>query len=269
MSESTSSFAPNLSDTVVAVSFIRKRNALLMRGDFGTLFVDSMLHVADHRLNYGEQAGRLLKEGLASFVLYCASRPRPEHVAWTINLQEPLLNIFLAGDNEDGLVTGRVFTEEVKRGAQNLFYSDIVPRRGESARRSIVRFEGSALFAAAEAYFASSEQRLARYFELGGDDYALLVSHPDCDVDWLRHASATTVRSLPEDETLTLIERRQYHWECGCTQEKIMRVVAQAYHGDTQAMFAGEETMRAQCPRCGAVHTITREAMEAFLAQST
>jgi len=184
-------------------------------------------------------------------------------------MQEPLLNIFLAGDNEDCLVTGRVFTEEVRRGAQNLFYSDIVPRRGEAPRRSIVRFDGTGLFGAAETYYSGSEQRVARYFELGGDEFALLVSHPDCDLDWLKHASATTIRGLAEEETVTLIERRQYHWECGCTQEKIMRVVAQAYHGDTQAMFSGEETIRAQCPRCGAVHTITREAMEAFLAQST
>jgi len=84
MPESTSSFAPNLSDTVISVSFVRKRNALLMRGDLGTLFVDYMLHVADHRLNYDEEAGRLLKEGLAAFVLHCASRPRHEHIAWTI-----------------------------------------------------------------------------------------------------------------------------------------------------------------------------------------
>jgi molecular chaperone Hsp33 len=268
MAESTSSFAPNLSDTVITVSFVRKRNVLVMRGDLGTLFIDYMLHVADHRLNYDEAAGRLLKEGLAAFVLHCASRPRLEHIAWTLNMQKPLLNIFLAGDNEDCLVTGRVFTEEVRRGEQNLFYSDIVPRRGEPARRSIVRFNGAQLFAAAETYYEGSEQRTARYFELGGDEYALLVSHPDCDLDWLRHANATTVRSLAEEETVALIERRQYHWECGCTQEKIMRVVAQAYHGDTAAMFAEEETMRAQCPRCGAVHTITREAMEAFLTES-
>ncbi|HVU17733.1 MAG TPA: Hsp33 family molecular chaperone HslO [Candidatus Didemnitutus sp.] len=268
MAESSSSFAPILSDTLVTVSFVRNRNALLMRGDLGTLFVDYMLHVSDNRLNYSEEAGRLLKEGLAAFVLHCASRPRMEHIAWTVNLQKPLLNLFLAGDNEDCLVTGRVFTEEVRRGSENLFYSDIVPRRGEPTRRSIVKFEGAAMFAAAEAYYEGSEQRLARYFELGGDDFALLISHPDCDLEWLRRATADTVRNLHEQETVTLIERRKYHWECGCTQEKIMRVVAQACHGDAQTMFEGEETLRAQCPRCGAVYTITREAMEAFLAES-
>src|SRR5262249_33402969 len=145
-----------------------------------------------------EEAGRLLKEGLAAFVLHCASRPRMEHIAWTVNLQKPLLNLFLAGDNEDCLVTGRVFTEEVRRGADNLFYSDIVPRRGEATRRSIVKFDGSAMFAAAEAYYEGSEQRLARYFELGGDDFALLISHPDCDLDWLRGATMDTVRNLHE-----------------------------------------------------------------------
>jgi molecular chaperone Hsp33 len=268
MAESTSSFAPQLSSTVITVNFVRQRNALLVHGDLGTLFVDFMLHVADHGLNYGEGEGGMLKEGLAVFVLHCASRPLQEHIAWTLNFQRPRLNIFLAGDNEDCTVTGRVFTEDVRQGERNLFYSDIVARRGLQPRRSIVHFDGADLFTAAEAYYAGSEQRVARFFELSGDEHALLLSHPDCDLAWLRSVDEATVRALAETETLALIEQRRYRWFCGCTQEKIMRVVAQAYYGDAAAMFGQDETIRAQCPRCGARHVITREAMEAWLTQS-
>lgn len=267
MAESTSSLSPQLSSTVITVQFVRRRNVLLVRGDLGTLFVDFMLHVADHGLGYGEGEGSMLKEGLAAFVLHCASRPLQEHIAWTLNFQRPRLNMFFAGDNEDCTVTGRLFTEDVRHGEHNLFYSDIVARRGLQPRRSIVHFDGADLFAAAETYYAGSEQRVARFFELGGDEYALLVSHPDCDVTWLRAVDTAAVRGLAETETLALIEQRRYRWACGCTQEKIMRVVAQAYYGDAVAMFGGEETIRAQCPRCGARHIITREAMEAWLTQ--
>jgi len=268
MDQSTSSFAPHLSSTVLSVTFVRRRNALLVRGDLGPLFIDFMLHAADNRLDYSSQAGRMMKEGLAAFALHCASRPRGEHLAWTLNFQEPLINLFFTGDNEDCLVAGRVFAEDVRRGQNNLLYIDIVARRGQPPRRSVVTFDGAGLFGAAEAYYARSEQRHARYFDLGGDEFALLVSHPDCDLGWLHTVEAAAVRSLPDTETLSLIERRQYRWQCGCTQEKLMRVIAQAYQGDARAMFAGEETIRAQCPRCAAVHAITREAMEAHLAQT-
>jgi molecular chaperone Hsp33 len=267
-SSSSSSMAPQLSETIISVSFVRHRNVLLVKGDLSPLFVDYLLHVQDHGLNYGELPGFMLKEGLAAFVLHCASRPRNEHIAWTLNFQQPLMNLFLAGDNEDCTVVGRLFTEGVKWNERNLFYSDIVTRRGEQPRRSIVHFGGTSLFTASETYYAASEQRTARYFDLGNDEYALLVSHPDCDLAWLQGLGISAVRALDENETLTLIEQRRYHWSCGCNQEKIMRVIAQAYNGDPDAIFGGEETIRAQCPRCAAIHTITREAMEAYRAKS-
>jgi molecular chaperone Hsp33 len=268
MDTSTSSFAPHLSSTIVSVNFVRNRNALLVRADLGALFVDFMLHAADNRLDYSEQAGRMMKEGLAAFALHCASRPRGEHLAWTLNFQEPLLNLFFTGDNEDCLIAGRVFSDDVRRGQQNLLYSDIVARRGQQPRRSVVHFDGTSLFGAAEAYYARSEQRSARYFELGGDEFALLLSHPDCDLVWLHTVDAAGIRAMSDKETLSLIERREYRWQCGCTQTKLMRVISQTYKGDMRAMFAGEQTIRAQCPRCAAVHVITQEAMAAYLAEA-
>jgi len=251
----------------ITVDFVRHRNVLLVRGDLSPLFVDYYLHLADHGLKYETPLDRLLKDGLAAFALHCASRPRNEHLAWTINLQDPRVNLFLAGDNEDCTVVGRVFTENVREAERNVFYADLVPRRGAEKRRSVVNFDGSDLFRAVETYYATSEQRTARYFDLGEDNYAMLISHPDCDEVWLRQVDVGGVKALAKNETLARIERRAYRWNCGCTQQKIMSALAPAAREDFAGLFGEQDSIHVQCPRCAAMHFISREAMEAYLAE--
>ncbi len=252
--------------TVVTVDFVRHRNALLARADLGPLFTDHYLHLADHQQRFTPEQDGLFRTALAAFTLHCASRPLQEHLAWTLSLQEPRLNLFLAGDNEDCTVTGRLFLENVRVAAENVFFSDIVPRRGAEPRRSVVNFRGGDLRAAVEGYYARSEQRPARFFELGGDDYALLVAHPDCDLGWFGTVDAESVRHLAAAETVTHIQSRNYGWHCGCTQQKILGAIAPAFRADPEGLFGEGETIRVECPRCAAAHTLTREAMEAFLA---
>jgi molecular chaperone Hsp33 len=252
----------------VTVDFVRHRNALLVRAELGPLFTDYYLHLADNQLRYTPEQDGIFRNGLAAFTLHCASRPRPEHLAWTLSFQEPRLNLFLAGDNEDGTVVGRLFTENVRPAAQNTFYGDIVPRRGMESRRSVVNFFGSDAFAAATDYYARSEQRPVRFFHLAGDEYAMLVSQPDCDLAWFSSVDAAAVGGLAGAETLARIERRLYRWQCGCTQQKILGAIAPAFRADPQGVFGDGESIRVECPRCAALYVLTREAMEAYLAGS-
>ncbi len=263
MSESTSE---PVNGAEIITEFVRHRNVLITRGDLSPLFVDYYLHLADNQLKPAPEHDRLFKQALAAFALHCASRPRYEHLAWTISLQEPRLNLFLAGDNEDCTVTGRIFTENVREAEKNVFYSDLMPRRGAEKRRSVVNFDGTDLFRAVEQYYDTSEQRPARYFDLGEDQFAMLVSHPDCDEAWLRQVDLAGVKSLSQDETVSRIERRAYRWACGCTQQKIMGALAPAARAGIDAVFGEQESIHVQCPRCAAAHLITREAMEAYLA---
>jgi molecular chaperone Hsp33 len=257
-----------LSGAIVTVDFIRHRNALLVRGELSPLFTDYYLHLADHKLRYTPEQDTIFKDALAAFALHAAARPLQEHIAWTLNFQEPRLNVFLAADNEDCTLTGRLFTENVRAAAQNTFYCDIVPRRGAETRRSVVNFFGADTFAAVTDYHARSEQRPVRYFHLADDDYAMLVSHPDCDLAWLAGLDGTGVRELAKAETLTRIDRRLYRWHCGCTQQKILGAIAPAFRADPAGVFGDHESIRVECPRCAAGHVLTREAMEAYLAQS-
>jgi molecular chaperone Hsp33 len=260
--------AQELNGAVVTVDFVRHRNAMLVRADLSPLFTDYYLHLADHQLRYTPEQAALFKTALAAFALHCASRPLNEHIAWTLNFQEPRLNLFLAGDNEDCTLTGRLFTENVREAADNVFYSDIVPRRGIEPRRSVVNFQGSDVLAAVSGYYARSEQQPVRFFDLGGDHYAMLVAQPDCDMAWFASIDAEGVRNPDAAETVARIQSRNYGWHCGCTQQKILGAIAPAFRADPEGLYGEAETIRVECPRCAAVHTLTREAMEAYVAES-
>ncbi len=268
MADSSSSFAPHLSSTVVTVDFIRHRNVMLVQADLGPLFVDYYLHMADNGLKFSPEYEALLRRGLITFTLHCASRPRYEHLAWTISLQQPRLNLFFSGDNEDCFVTGRLFTENVRVADKNVFYNELVPKRGVEKRRSVVNFEGADVFRAAETYYAESEQRPVRFFDLGEDKYAMLISHPDCDEPWLKQITSAGVSDVAKQETLARIEQRTYRWHCGCTQQKILGALAPMARAGIQDLFGESEMIQVQCPRCAARHSLTREVMEAYLADT-
>ncbi|GAB5562892.1 MAG: hypothetical protein SynsKO_45390 [Synoicihabitans sp.] len=245
--------------------FVRERNALLAAADFGPLFVDYYLHLADQNIRPDPEHDAMFKRALAGFVLHCASRPWNEMTAWTINFQSPLVNLFLTGDNEDGAVTGRVFTDNVKEMPENLFFADVIRGRGEK-RRSSVSFSGNDPLVAAEAFYTRSEQRGARFFDLGGESYALLTEHPDCDLTWFKAVTPAQIQSVHEDEETNLMERRIQRWHCGCNQKRMMQVLAPAFQADADGLFEDDPKIEIRCPRCGARHAVTREALEAFVA---
>ena len=259
---------PNLADAghEVSTHFVRVRNALVARADFGELFVDYYLHLGANEVKVAPEHDALFKRALVAFVLHGASRPRNELTAWTINFQEPRVNLFLTGDNETGAVTGRVFDENVKELPENIFYADVVRGRGEK-RRSAVTFAGADPIAAAEKFYAQSEQRLARFFQLGEEEWAMVTEHPDCDLPWLTALTAEAVRGLEQAESLGFLEKRVCRWHCGCNQARMMEVLAPAMRSDPEALFGEEQKIEIRCPRCGARHAITREALEAFVAE--
>lgn len=247
----------------VRTYFVRGRNALVARGEFSKIYVDYYLHVADCGLTVSAEEAEYAKGALAAVTLHSASRPRNERVAWTVNFQKPLLNVFAAGDNPLGTVVANVFSEGVKVAERNLFYADTI-RGDEPPRRSVVDFEGADFFAAAERFYAHSDQRLTRFFAHGEDDFVLVAAQPDCDLEWLAALDEEAVRQLDKSEVLSLLEQRHYRFECGCTQQRMMRVLLPTFRRDPDALYEGAEVIRMNCPRCGARHAITRESLEAM-----
>ncbi len=245
--------------------FVRGRNALVARGEFSQIYVDYYLHLADYAQKVDPDAAEYVKNALTAITLHGASRPRADRVAWTVNFQEPLLNVFASVDNPIGTVVATVFTEDVKAAASGLFYADVIPGRGES-RRSVVDFDTGEFFAAAERFYAHSEQRPSRFFHHSDDDYVLVGAQPDCDVEWLEGLTPEAIRRLDEDEEMSLLEQRYYRFECGCNQDRMMRALLPVFERDADDLFGDEAVIRMGCPRCGAKHAITREGLEAFAA---
>ncbi len=210
----------------------------------------------------------MLKEALAALTLHCASRPWNEAWAWTIHFREPLLNLFVTGDNRRGIIVGQIFTENVKNDGRNLFCADLTRERSDS-RRSTIEFTGSTPFAIVEEFYARSEQRPARYFRHGPEDFVMISAQPGCDMEWFYALDDDRVRALDQVETLALLETRSYRWGCGCSQDRMLTVLGPMMRTDPGALFGDEDLLRISCPRCGALHLITREALEAYVAETS
>lgn len=249
----------------VRTYFVRERNALVARAEFGELYVDYYLHQSQYGMRHRPAEDQMIKEALAAMTLHSASRPRNEITAWTIHFVNPLVNVFVTGDNQRGTVTGQVFTEDVKDDGRNLFMSDTV--RGHSpARRSVVQLPENEIFPSVEHYYGQSEQMPARLFRHDEEDFVLVCAHPDCDMPWFESLDDEAIRALDQAEDLSLLERRFYRWECGCDEKRMMGVLAPIMLRDAGSLFGDEPAIRMSCPRCGARYTITRESMEAHVA---
>jgi molecular chaperone Hsp33 len=249
----------------VRTYFVRNRNALVARADFGELYVDYYLHQGQHGYRHDPAHDAMLKEALGAVTLHCASRPWNETSAWTIHFSELQLNLFVTGDNTRGAVVGQVFTEDVKQDGRNLFMADTLRVPGEP-RRSVVELVSADIFKAVERYYQQSEQRPARLFRHAEEDFVMVSAHPDCDLKWFESLDDDAVRRIDESETLSLLETRHYRWECGCNEQRMMRVLAPVMRQSPDDLFGEDASLRMSCPRCGARYAITREALEAFVA---
>lgn len=250
----------------VRTYFVRGRNALVARADFEPLYVDYYLHQGTLGVQHAPFHDGMFKEALAALTLHCASRPWNEAAAWTIHFQQPRLNLFVTGDNTAGTVVGQLFTENVKDVGRNLFFCDQT-RDGQPVRRSSVEFDSVHPFRAAEHYYLQSEQRPARFFAHGEEDFVMVSAQPDADAQWIDSLDDNAIRALDRSEQLSLLETRTYRWHCGCTQARMMAALRPVMTSDPDGLFGDEPALRMRCPRCGQKFLITRESMEAFIAQ--
>ncbi len=247
----------------IVSSFVRGRNVLFAQANFSPLYVDYYLHLKDNRIEMQPVVDELLKTALAAFALHCVSRPRNEVLAWTINFQDPLLNLFLGGDTETGAVVGRAFTENIKEAEENVFYQEVV-KGNKPLHRSVVPFEGSDPLAAVESFYERSEQRPARFFRLDAETFAILSAHPDYDREWFANLGVEDVRNLSETEEVNPLETRLVKWRCGCNQIRILETLLPVWRQSPDELFLGEELIEVNCPRCAEKYRISREMMEAF-----
>ncbi len=253
--------SPDLSAVELRSYFVRKRNALLVRGRFSPLYLDYYLHLMQHGIQHVESLDQMLKDALAGLTLHLCSRPQDESCAWTIHVNEPQrANLFVTGSTRPGRVAGRVFTEEVRQEGEALFIAQTT-RPNHQTRQSMITFHGSDLLKAVEQFYTSSEQRLTRLFRLHEEEFVQIAAEPDCDETWLSKLTLENVLELEQTEHLTLLETRGYVFECGCSVERLMPIITRLPQDDLDHIFA-DGTAKITCPRCGAVFRTSKESFD-------
>jgi molecular chaperone Hsp33 len=245
--------------------FVRGRNALAVRGQFAPLYVDYYLHLSQHNLKLSQFQDGVMKDGLTALTLHLSSRPWNEQHAWTVHFQKPLVNLFLCGDNQTSKVTGRIFDRDVKETEQNLLFSQLIKSGLNEPRTSAIQFTGPNVFHAVEKFYEQSEQRLGRFFEYGEEDYVFITAQPQCDEAWLMSLDTETVRQMDQQEELSLLETRYYHFECGCSERRIWEVLLPHCRNGADDLFGSDEHLDVSCRRCAAHYRIQREQFEAYL----
>lgn len=252
--------------TLVFNRFVRSRNVLLSEMDASELFRQVDQHRNDNHITVPPEISPVFDPLLAAFTLHAASRPRNEMVAWTVRYADPVVSFFLAADAELGTVTGRFFQSNVKAAATGEMHQEL-HRPHREPHFSMVEFSGSTAQAAVHQFYNVSEQRPARFFELGNHRYVLVSAHPDYDEGWFTHLDLETVLHLESAETLNLLETRTFYWACGCSIGKISAMLAPMMKQDAEAIFGDEEVAKVNCPRCGATYPITRSELSKLAAE--
>lgn len=262
---------PGNADGIVEIrcDFVRNRSVLLTHGDLRPLFERWHRHHKENLLVTDPEHDALFENALAAFTLHLAGQSRNKHLTWTVNIGSPAVNLFLGGSTIDGWVTGRVFSENVATFDKGQFYQESIVG-GKGPFRSFASFDGAGIFGAVEQYYAASEQRPAKIFDLGDCRFAMAHAHPDYDEGWFTTLTADIVADIAAKEELGRIETRRMGWRCGCEDpHRILGALLMAYVKSPDELFGDEASIEVSCPRCAAKHRVTRDAMAKFADYET
>jgi molecular chaperone Hsp33 len=244
--------------TTIESVFIRKRNALLLRGRFTPVFTDYYLHLMQHGIRHAPELDQMLKDSLAMLALHLVARPWAETIAWTVNLRAPRVNLFVTGGSVSEAITGRIFTEDVREPDRNFLYSQTTAPRMEQPRTSMLEVEGRDPLRWIGQFYDQSEQRPARAFRFEDENFALVAAQPDCDTAWLEALDEETASRIDEMEETQMLETRRFRFHCGCTLDRILPVLG-GWRERLDELFEDADTIRVQCPRCAAGFRISRD----------
>jgi molecular chaperone Hsp33 len=249
---------PSEEFTTIESIFVRHRNALLIRGQFTSIYTDYYLHLMQHGIRPPGDLDQMLKDGLAMLTLHLVARPWAETIAWTVNLRAPRINLFVTGGSFDEGVTGRIFTEDVREPDRNYFYAQTTSVDNPTPRTSTMEVVGKDPIEWISQYYGQSEQRPSRAFRLDDENFVLIAAQPDCDLEWLEALDESAVAQILEKEETTVLETRRFRFYCGCSLEKILPILG-GWKERPEALFEGADTISIQCPRCAAKYAVTRD----------
>jgi molecular chaperone Hsp33 len=243
----------------------REREIVLARGRFDALFAGYREQAAGQGPLPGEVGLEVMRQAQAAAGLQLALLPPDQFVAWTINLADPPLNVFLAGDNNDFQLTGRVYSRDVATAERNRLFVETQRPRHQPGR-SLLDFDGRDMLSAFEQYHRRSVQSATRLFEVAGGDFMIVQGLPRVDRDWLAGLDAAAAAAIEQAAGET-IETRRYRWRCGCNSHKMLSVMRSMFGEQPGELFGDQPEVEVRCPRCGRRWLVARQEFEAYDAQ--
>jgi hypothetical protein len=243
----------------------RQHDLLVARGDFGSLFAAYLDHARRWESEPDPLSRILMCQGLGAAALHLSGRPPGESVGWTIQIHQPPTNVFLTGESADAIVTGRVFTQNVRPSDHSRMY--VQTRRKTGASQSTIEVFGHDILEMFERYYRQSEQTMARFLEITDESYLMLLALPEADTEWLARLGRDEAIGLAEDDLKPLNETI-YRFQCGCNPARILDVVRGMFKDDPTELFHGDPGVEISCPRCGRRWWIDREQFDAGTAPS-
>lgn len=234
-----------------------ERDLLVARGDFRALVSAYLDHARRWDAEPDALSRTFMRQGLGAAVLHLASRPKGELVAWTIQVHAPPTNLFLTGDSAEHIVTGRVFTENVRPADRSRMYVQ-TSRPGARTSRSTIEVYGLDILEMFEQFYRRSEQNPARFLEVEDESFLMLQTLPDGDPSWLAGLSREEALGIGEDDMKPLGETR-FRFQCGCDPERMLEVVRSMFRTDPEELFRGDPGVEISCPRCGRRWWIDRD----------
>lgn len=245
----------------------REHDLLIARGDFGAMFAAYL----DHARRWDDEPDGLsqtfMRQGLGAAALHLASRPKGESVGWTIQIHRPPTNVFLTGDSSEAIVTGRVFTRNVRPADHSRMYVQTSRAAGHPSGSTIEVF-GLDILEMFERYYKQSVQTPARFVEISDDSFLMLLALPDADREWLERLSREEAIGVAEDDVKPLGET-VFRFQCGCNPERMLEVVRKLFREDPAELFRGDEGVEISCPRCGRRWWIDRQQFDTTEEGST
>ncbi len=238
-----------------------ERSVILTAGDFSETFDAWLRHCQLWQSEPDGLTSILMRQGLAAASLHLANRPNDEIVGWTLNLQRPPTNVFLTGDVRKATVTGRVYTEGVKTADHSRLFVQTSRASQPEPFQSAIDVSGFDLLEIFEQYYDRSEQNPARFFDLDGNRFAMVLGLPGVDRAWIQDLQPSSFGEILD--AARSIDGRAFRFECGCSPAKMLRALRSIFLKDPEDLFQGEDRVEAACPRCGRRWWVTREQFHA------
>ncbi|MBL8896732.1 MAG: hypothetical protein JNM84_03855 [Planctomycetes bacterium] len=193
---------------------------------------------------------------LAAACTWATFQPNDSMIAWTFALPDVRWKIFVAADTSERTCIARWSPYPPSGGPEHPLFHSQLRRRGAPVQQSTIDPSGTTAVGLVAEFFARSQQNPGRLFYDPSQEIAqLLVAVADHDLAWLR-----ALDGIPEGQLIPephLPERRPIHdpqflqYLCGCTPERIRKVVLSAAGDSIPAVFGNEAEIEVECPRCG------------------